>query len=194
MTVLKILVSYPDGFAVMEDLKRDMAILATSGREWADRTKRLAARGPDLDIFSHGLGRTHQRRMADHVQGTGSARVHGSPPRVRPNRSGALGRGARAAIVAPTHVPPLRQPADRAKRRRERRRANERGNAPEARSRSRKKPPAERGGLDSPGLSIAPQPQAYRRYLVCGHARPIYERASIRLSRSRVVHRLLQCR
>src|SRR3954452_22852515 len=55
VTVLKILVSYPDGFAVMEDLKRDMAILATSGREWADRTKRLAARVPDLDIFSHGL-------------------------------------------------------------------------------------------------------------------------------------------
>jgi hypothetical protein len=55
VTVLKILVSYPDGFAVMEDLKRDMAILATSGREWADRTRRLAARVPDLDIFSHGL-------------------------------------------------------------------------------------------------------------------------------------------
>ena len=31
------------------------ATLATSGREWADRTKRLAARVPDLDIFSHGL-------------------------------------------------------------------------------------------------------------------------------------------
>ncbi|WP_247295376.1 MULTISPECIES: hypothetical protein [unclassified Bradyrhizobium] len=56
-TLLKILVSYPEGFAVMEDLKRDMAILATSGREWADRTKRLAARVPDLDIFSHGLVR-----------------------------------------------------------------------------------------------------------------------------------------
>jgi hypothetical protein len=55
VTVLKILVSYPDGFAVMEDLKRDMAILATSGRDWADRTRRLAARVPDLDIFSQGL-------------------------------------------------------------------------------------------------------------------------------------------
>nr|WP_249805533.1 hypothetical protein [Bradyrhizobium sp. 76] len=33
VTVLKILVSYPDGFAVMEDVKRDMALLATSGRE-----------------------------------------------------------------------------------------------------------------------------------------------------------------
>ncbi|WP_076858308.1 hypothetical protein [Bradyrhizobium mercantei] len=55
VTVLKILVSYPGGFAVMADLKRDMAILATSGRDWADRTKRLASRLPDLDIFSQGL-------------------------------------------------------------------------------------------------------------------------------------------
>ncbi|WFU34482.1 hypothetical protein QA635_08755 [Bradyrhizobium brasilense] len=41
VTVLKILVSYPDGFAVMPDLKRDLAILATSGRDWGERTKRL---------------------------------------------------------------------------------------------------------------------------------------------------------
>lgn len=55
VTVLKVLVSYPDGFAAMADLKRDMAILATSGRDWAERTKRLAARVPDLDLFSQGL-------------------------------------------------------------------------------------------------------------------------------------------
>lgn len=55
VTVLKILVSYPNGFAVMADLKRDMAILATSGRDWAERTKRLAARVADLDIFSQAL-------------------------------------------------------------------------------------------------------------------------------------------
>ncbi|MET4260882.1 hypothetical protein ABIC09_005847 [Bradyrhizobium sp. S3.12.5] len=55
VTVLKILVSYPDGFAVMADLKRDMAILATSGRDWSERTKRLASRVPDLDIFSQGM-------------------------------------------------------------------------------------------------------------------------------------------
>lgn len=55
VTVLKILVSYPDGFAAMAELKRDMAILATSGPDWAERTKRLAARVPDLDIFSQRL-------------------------------------------------------------------------------------------------------------------------------------------
>ncbi|WP_426441022.1 hypothetical protein [Bradyrhizobium genosp. P] len=55
VTVLKILVSYPDGFAVMADLKRDMAILATSGADWTARTKRLAAGVRDLDIFSQAL-------------------------------------------------------------------------------------------------------------------------------------------
>jgi hypothetical protein len=55
VTVLKILVSYPDGFAAMDDLKRDMAILATSGRDWSERTRRLGARIPGLDIFSQGM-------------------------------------------------------------------------------------------------------------------------------------------
>lgn len=55
VTVLKILVSYPDGFAVMADLKRDMAILATSGKDWAERSRRLGSLVPDLDIFSQAL-------------------------------------------------------------------------------------------------------------------------------------------
>ena len=55
VTVLKILVAYPDGFASIAELKRDMAILAASGRDWADRSRRLAARLPDLDIFVDGL-------------------------------------------------------------------------------------------------------------------------------------------
>ncbi|WP_245319950.1 hypothetical protein [Bradyrhizobium sp. LMTR 3] len=56
VTVLKILVSYPDGFPQMAELRRDMAILAKSGRDWAERTKRLAARVPNLvDIFSQKL-------------------------------------------------------------------------------------------------------------------------------------------
>jgi hypothetical protein len=55
VSVLKILISYPQGFAIIADLKRDMAILATSGREWSERTSRLAARVPGLDIFSQRL-------------------------------------------------------------------------------------------------------------------------------------------
>ena len=55
VTVLKVLASYPDGLAAMPDLKRDIAFLAISGRDWADRTRRLAARVPALEIFSQGL-------------------------------------------------------------------------------------------------------------------------------------------
>ena len=114
VTVLKILVSYPAGFAVMADLKRDMAILATSGRDWAERTQRLAARMPDLDIFSQGLveresggwkitakGRTALEFMEAR---SGTARIFEEP---LPEAAAAL-------------VSVLRQPAERAKRRRER--------------------------------------------------------------------------
>src|SRR5690349_20226790 len=55
VTILKVLVSYPDGLASLEDLKRDVAILATFGKDWSERTKRLAARIPSLEIFSQGL-------------------------------------------------------------------------------------------------------------------------------------------
>ena len=34
------------------DLRRAVAILISSGSDWTDRTKRLAARTPDLNIFS----------------------------------------------------------------------------------------------------------------------------------------------
>jgi hypothetical protein len=36
-------------------LKREVAILAASGREWSERAKRLAARVPGLEIFAQGL-------------------------------------------------------------------------------------------------------------------------------------------
>jgi hypothetical protein len=121
VTVLKILVSYPDGFAVMEDLKRDMAILATSGRDWADRTKRLAAQVPDLDIFSQGLverisGGWKITAKGRAVLGFMEARPEASEPAQQ-----AAADEAPQLVSETAPVPPLRQPADRAKRRRERR-------------------------------------------------------------------------
>ncbi|WP_063694868.1 hypothetical protein [Bradyrhizobium stylosanthis] len=118
VTVLKILVSYPDGFAVMEDLKRDMAILATSGRDWADRTRRLATRIPDLDIFSQGLVDRGSggwkitpkgRAVLKYMESRATAELS-HPPTI-----------AEVAAVEPTMVPSLRQSTDRAKRRSERR-------------------------------------------------------------------------
>jgi hypothetical protein len=114
-------VSYPDGFAVMEDLKRDMAILATSGRDWADRTKRLAAQVPDLDIFSQGLverisGGWKITAKGRAVLGFMEARPEASEPAQQ-----AAADEAPQLVSETAPVPPLRQPADRAKRRRERR-------------------------------------------------------------------------
>ena len=115
VTVLKILVSYPEGFAVMDDIKRDMAILATSGREWSDRTKRLAARVPELDIFSQGLVDRENggwkitetgRTLLDFMEGRTSVEqpIEAAPP-----------------ITADVTIPSLPPLAERAKRRRERR-------------------------------------------------------------------------
>ncbi|MET4260026.1 hypothetical protein ABIC09_004986 [Bradyrhizobium sp. S3.12.5] len=115
VTVLKILVSYPGGFAVMDDIKRDMAILATSGWDWADRTKRLAARVPDLDVFSQGLVTRESggwkisdkgRTVLEFMEARGGVGQAFEP--------------APADAVDAT-VPPLPPQVERAKRRRERR-------------------------------------------------------------------------
>jgi hypothetical protein len=55
ITILKVLAGHPGGRASLADLRRAVGILISSGPDWTDRTKRLAARAPGLDIFSHSL-------------------------------------------------------------------------------------------------------------------------------------------
>jgi hypothetical protein len=52
ITVLKVLAGHPGGHASLVDLRRAVEILISSGPDWTNRMKRLAARAPDLDIFS----------------------------------------------------------------------------------------------------------------------------------------------
>ena len=52
ITVLKVLAGHPGGCATLAELRHAVAILISSGKDWTDRTKRLAARAPGLDIFS----------------------------------------------------------------------------------------------------------------------------------------------
>jgi hypothetical protein len=59
VTILKILASYPGGIATFDALKRDLEFFASSGPDWSDRTRRLAARIPGLSIFSMGLVERH---------------------------------------------------------------------------------------------------------------------------------------
>src|SRR3954467_6624050 len=95
----------------MDDLKRDMAILATSGPDWADRTKRLAARVPGLDIFSQGLVVRESGGWKITSEGRAvlelmeARRVNDEPLTTPPAENAAL------------QVPPLRLSAERGKRR-----------------------------------------------------------------------------
>lgn len=53
-TVLKMLAGHPQGHASLAELKQYVAVLVCSGADWSQRMKRLAARAPELDIFSSG--------------------------------------------------------------------------------------------------------------------------------------------
>ena len=55
IAILKVLVSHPEGRATIATLNSDLCILNTSGSDWSDRLKRLAARAPRLDIFGQRL-------------------------------------------------------------------------------------------------------------------------------------------
>lgn len=54
LTILKVLAGHPEGRASLADLKHYAAVLTSSGADWSQRMKRLAARAPGLDIFSNG--------------------------------------------------------------------------------------------------------------------------------------------
>ena len=55
IAILKVLVSHPEGRATIGALNSDLSILYTSGSDWIDRLRRLAARAPGLDIFGQRL-------------------------------------------------------------------------------------------------------------------------------------------
>jgi len=55
IAILKVLVSHPEGRATISALNSDLCILNTSGSDWTDRLRRLAARAPGLDIFGQRL-------------------------------------------------------------------------------------------------------------------------------------------
>ena len=55
VTILKVLAGQPEGCLSLVDLRNNVAILISSGPDWTDRTKRMAARTPGLDIFSQGM-------------------------------------------------------------------------------------------------------------------------------------------
>jgi hypothetical protein len=55
IAILKVLVSHPEGRATIAALNSDLSILNTSGSDWTNQLRRLAARAPRLDIFRQRL-------------------------------------------------------------------------------------------------------------------------------------------
>lgn len=89
-----------------------MVILATSGREWADRTKGLTLQVPHLDIFSQGWSNASAAN-GKFRRGACSARVHEARAAALVPIWAPLLEEAKVAIIAQTHVLQLRQPAHR---------------------------------------------------------------------------------
>ena len=51
ITILKVLAGQAEGRAALPELTRQVSILISSGPDWTERTKRLAALAPGLNIF-----------------------------------------------------------------------------------------------------------------------------------------------
>jgi len=103
VTLLQVLVSYPDGWASLTDVKRDVAILATSGQDWSERTTRLAARAPGLEIFSQGL--------VERLDGGWRITEAGRSVLDLMERKPATPEAPQAQIIAPEPSPAIAQPA-----------------------------------------------------------------------------------
>jgi hypothetical protein len=55
ITILKVLAGQAEGRAALPELTRQVSILISSGHDWTERTKRLAALAPGLNIFQSGF-------------------------------------------------------------------------------------------------------------------------------------------
>lgn len=51
ITILKVLAGHPGGRASLDEVKHAVSLLMTSGPDWINRMKRLAALAPGLDMF-----------------------------------------------------------------------------------------------------------------------------------------------
>jgi len=52
ITILKVLAGLPDGRASVAEVTHFVSVLMSSGADWTDRIRRLAARAPKLEIFA----------------------------------------------------------------------------------------------------------------------------------------------
>ena len=99
VAILKVLASHDSGSATTASLKRDIAILATSGTEWSARMRRLAGRVQTIDILASG----HVLWDGGDWQITAEGRdfLRALEAVTQDNRLAEAGRAARRAARAP---------------------------------------------------------------------------------------------
>lgn len=125
VSILKILAGQPEGRAPVARIKEYLEIFYTSGPEWTERTKAMAARAPGLDIFTQGLVVRENGEWRITAEGVAALAAMESPP----SETMVLPEEDAAPIDAAfLPLPPARQErrskrAARRKRARERRRA-----------------------------------------------------------------------
>jgi hypothetical protein len=75
ITILKVLAGHPGGRVSLAELKHAVAILISSGPDWTDRTKRLAARAPGARYLRSSTCSTRRYRLANHGRRPSAARI-----------------------------------------------------------------------------------------------------------------------
>ena len=109
ITVLKVLAGHPEGRATVADLTRYVSILISSGSDWTNRTKRLAARAPKLDIFGDAFVLRDDRgwQITDIGQqflASLEAPIPITPDQEQPPEADAAIAGARTPVVPPLRL------------------------------------------------------------------------------------------
>jgi hypothetical protein len=100
LTILKVLAGHPEGRATHPDVTKSIALLMSSGVDWSQRMKRLAARALGLDIFSNG----YVLRDASGWQITGAGRAFMASieaPATEPVRASGVSTARRSCRARP---------------------------------------------------------------------------------------------
>lgn len=106
ITILKVLAGHPEGRASVAELTRYVSILMSSGSDWTDRMRRLAARAPKLEVFTDGFVLRDDRGWCITEPGRQFLAALEAPIPVRVEEQGQPS-GTRAAVVT---VPSQAQP------------------------------------------------------------------------------------
>lgn len=113
VSIMKVLAGHPNGVCRHEELKRCLAILATSGPDWSNHSRELAAAFPKLNIFGAEFVRRYSFGWRLTPRGVIALEMMEELARARRAEPAIIGAAACGALPAtsPEAVPQTRQVA-----------------------------------------------------------------------------------